>query len=282
VKLKTSDGCMNAFLGILGPEREFQGVRTANVSVGGATNWPEVDALSKHVEALFDRFLLRCSVNAVDRSDKKLRRALYRASREVRTYTPSALVTVDELKAAAGAAADVEISDEIIDLVDSVVARLMAPKRGSDSREKPSDIEVSDRRATQLQDVLRANAWLEGRDEVSIEDFDVLRHGLWSKRKDIETVTAVLDTVDQAVVQDLVRKIDIGRGAYRNLQSSGFGAIAVNEVTDQIKSIAYEVKEMLERPVFTKKGRSQVRQAMQSLRKDFEDLNARAKQAVGR
>ncbi len=68
--LKSSDGCMNSLLGVLGPEREFQGERTKVVSCGGATNWPEVDGLSPHVEALYDRFLLRCNVVAVDRSIK--------------------------------------------------------------------------------------------------------------------------------------------------------------------------------------------------------------------
>jgi len=279
--LKTSDGCMNSLLGILGPEREFQGKKTAIIATGGATNWPEVEALSKHVEALYDRFLLRCVVTPVDRSDKDLRRSLYRAALSVKSYVPATMVTLADLALASEAVDAIEISDEVLDLLDGVIGRIMEPKKDSNGKLKPSDVMVSDRRATQLQQVLRANAWLEGREEVSVEDFDVLRHGLWAKRKDLETIASVLDTLDSATVQDLVRKIDAGRSAYRSLQANGFGAAKVNEVTDQIKKIAYEVKIALDRPVFTSKGKTLVKTAIRALRTDFEELNTRAKKITG-
>lgn len=279
--LKTSDGCMNQLLGILGPEREFQGRRTKIIATGGATNWPEVDGLSKHVEALYDRFLLRCVVTAVDRNNKDLRRALYRAAEKVVAYTPQVTVSLDDIQCAIAAVDQIEISDEILDLLDGVVLRLTAPTKDAQGKLRPSSLEVSDRRATQLQQVLRANAWLEGRTEVTIEDFDVLRHGLWSKRADIEAIVAVLDTVDSARVQDLVRKIDVGRQAYRTLASQGFGAAKINDVAEQIKKIAYEVKEALQKPVFTRKGRAQVRDAMATLRTDFKNLTEQAQKLVG-
>jgi MoxR-like ATPase len=278
--LKTSDGCMNSLLGILGPEREFQGARTGIIATGGATNWPEVDALSKNVEALYDRFLLRCAVNPVDRDDKDLRRSLYRAALQIETYAPTVMVSVSDLQVAAEAAADVEISDEIIDLLDAVVARLTSP-RNVNGKMVASDFEVSDRRATQLQRVLRANAWLEGREEVSLEDFDVLRHGLWSKRKDIESIVTALETIDLKLVQELVQMIDACRTAYRSLASRGNGPAMMAEVMQEMKKVAYEVKSKLATPIFTKKGRTMVCDAMVKLRGDFNDLNERTKQAAG-
>jgi len=274
--LKTSDGCMNSLLGILGPEREFQGRKTAIIATGGATNWPEVEALSKHVEALYDRFLLRCAVTAVDRTDKAMRRSLYRAAERVVSYVPVERVTVQDLRTAMEAVDAVVISDDVLDMLDAVIGRLTEPRKGSDGKVRPSELEISDRRATQLQQVLRANAWLEGRTEVTIEDFDVLKHGLWSKRKDLESISAVLDTLDHALVQDIVRRIDVGRSAYRGLAASGFGAARVAEVADQIKAIAYGVKEELQKPLFTTKGRASVRDAMKSLRTDFGELNKQA------
>ncbi len=279
--LKASDGCMNSLLGVLGPEREYQGKRTQNRCTGGATNWPEVDGLSKHVEALYDRFLLRCVVTPVDRSNQAARRALYRASEQVPVYAPVVHVSVDELDLASQAVADVEISDKIIDLMDDLVSRLTAPKKLSSGQLGAPEMQVSDRRATQLQAILRANAWLEGRDEVSIEDFDLLRHGLWTKRKDVEAIIAILDTVDQQLVQELQRKIDQGRGAYRQLQGNGFSPAQVNKVVDQIVAIAKEVKDTLEQPLFTRKSRQQIKAAMQALHKDFTDLQVRAKKQTG-
>lgn len=270
--LKASDGCMNSLLGVLGPEREFQKVRTSVIAAGGATNWPEVDQLSKHVEALYDRFLLRCHVTSVDRGDKVLRRKLYRARSAVENYKPSVTVTVPELVAAHESVLEVEVSDQVIDMLDGIVGRMMSGQ---------NSVEVSDRRSTQLQVVMQANAWLEGRDQVGIEDFEVLKHGLWSKRKDLETVRATLDTIDNAAVNEIVKMADAGRGAYRNLQNAGFGVAKVNEVTEQIKKIAYEVQQRLKQPVYTKQGRAKIKKAMAALRSDFEDLNARAQQNAG-
>ena len=275
--LKASDGCMNSLLGVLGPEREFQGKRTDVIACGAATNWPEVDGLSPHVEALYDRFLLRCNVVAVDRSDKAIRRKLYRAATAVRDYTPQVTVTVDEIAAAHQDVLDVEVSDQVIDMLDGIVGRIMGGSGGT-----TASVTVSDRRSTQLQTVLQANAWLEGRDEVSIEDFDVLKHGLWSKRADLETIRAVLDTIDAQAVQEIVKMAQEGRGAYRDLQSSGFGVARVNEVTDQIRQIAFEVQARLKKPVFTKQGRAKIKKAMAALRADFESLNTRAQAAAGR
>lgn len=275
--LKASDGCMNSLLGALGPEREFKGEVTDIVCAGGATNWPEVEQLSKHVEALYDRFLLRCHVTAVDRSDKELRRRLYRARKAVKRYAPRTMVTVDELKAAAAHIDDsVQISDAVIDLLDDVVGRMMGGSAGN-----TTPVDVSDRRSTALQQVLQAQAWLSGRDHVTVEDFDVLKHGLWSKRRDLETVRAVLDTIDADVVNDCIQKAQNGRGIYRTLQQNGFGAAKVNEAVDEIVAIAEDVKAKLSEPIFTRAGRAKVKKAMGALQKDFEDLYARAQQHAG-
>ena len=279
--LKASDGCMNSLLGVLGPEREFRGKRTIVICAGGATNWPEVDGLSKHVEALHDRFLMRCVVVPVDRSNKELRRKLYRAAKAVKKYTPTTTVTVDEIRGVASHIDDnIVISDAVIDMLDGLVGRLMAPtSRGRNAA--PTDVDVSDRRATQLQRILQVNAWLEGRDEVTIEDFEVLKHGLWSKRKDIEAVKATLDSIDAEAVQEIVKMADTGRAAYRQLQSQGFGVAKVNEVTNQIRKIAVEVQARLAEPVFTKKGRKDIKKAMAALRADFVDLDKAAQKAAG-
>lgn len=268
--LKASDGTKNTLLGVLGPEREFQGVRTKVIACGAATNWPEVDGLSPNAEAMYDRFLLRCNVVAVDRSNKLLRRKLYRAASAVRNYTPNAMVTVDEMIEAHQAILEVEIADQIIDMLDEIVGRIA-----------DGGIIVSDRRSTQLQTVLQANAWLAGRDEVGIEDFDVLKYGLWSKRGDIESIRAVLGSIDNQAVNEIVKMAQQGRAAYRDLQSSGFGVAKVNEVTEQIKKIAYDVQQRLMRPVYTRSGRQKIKTAMAALRADFENLNDRATENAG-
>lgn len=280
--LKTSDGCMNSLLGALGPEREFQARRTRNICVGGATNWPEVEALSPHVQALYDRFLLRCSVLPVDRNDRDKRRELYRAAFKVQAYQPTEQVSLADLQVAAQAAASqVKISDQVLDLLDSLVGKLVAPGKDTTGKLIPSDLDVSDRRATQLQSVLKANAWLDGRTEVGVEDFEILRHGLWSRRKHIEKVAAVLDMLDQDEVRRLQKRIDEGRSAYRALQQASFPAAQTSKVVEEIKAIAAEVKTALAIPVFTKRGRDIVRESMKALKGDYEQIVAKAKKLAG-
>lgn len=282
--LKASDGLKNSLLGVLGPEREYQQVRTGIICTGAATNWPEVESLSDDVQALYDRFLLRCHVTPVDRDDKAARVALFRASGKVAQYTPSedAQITVDELRAAGDAVKEVTISDAVIELLDAAVGRLMAPQKTGTAHTVPSTIKVSDRRVTQLQRVLQANAWLEGRDEVTLEDFDVLKHGLWSARKDMEQVDAVIDTIDSHMVQQIIKEIDDARDAYRALKSNGYTVARMTEVHEQIKCVAVSVVKRLELPVFTKSGKADVKRATARLRRDFEELQARAMEMAGK
>ena len=276
--LKASDGCTNSLLGVLGPEREFERKRTKVVCTGAATNWPEVETLSPNAEAFYDRMLLRCSVNAVDRTDKAKRRALYRAALAVETYSPVEMVTPQEMIAAATDVRKVVISDAVIDMLDDLIGRLLTPRNGKGA----SAIETTDRRATQLQRILQVQAWLGGRHEVRIEDFDILRHGLWAKRRDLETVNITLANLDAALVQEIDKLANEGRAAYRQLQAQGFGAAKVNDVTSKIRSIAAEVKQRMEQPVFTTKGRDQVKQIMAALRADFEELDQRATKSAGK
>lgn len=279
--LKASDGCMNSLLGVLGPEREFQSKRTKNLCIGAATNWPEVDTLHKNVEALYDRFLLRCVVTAVPRTkmgangqevpDPDLRRELYRAASKVEKYEPEIKVTVDELKLAHSDAMAVHMADPILDALDDLIMRLVAPV-GSGNSKVPSDLEISDRRATQLQSVLKANAWLEGRPQVGIEDFDVLRHGLWAKHKQVDKVSVILDSIDTAAVQRLQQMIDKGRAAYRTLSQSGFNPAKFPAAIEEITNVAREVKRVMSVPTFTKKGRTMVGAAMAQLEADYKDI----------
>lgn len=271
--LKASDGCINTLLEIL-QERTFKGAPTEVVCAGAATNWPEVDQMSKHIEALYDRFVLRVNVTCVPRDNKSERRALYRAATALREYTPRDTVTVEELRRVHDEVLKVHIDDHVIDMVDSIVTRLATAK-------KDQHVYVSDRRATALQVVLQANAWLEGREQVSVEDMDVLRFGMWTKRADMENVISTLETVDASAVQEILDMVDSGRGAYRTLQSQGFGAAQATQVMDEIHRIVVEVMERVKKPVFTKGGRSKIKKSMAGLRRDFEDLVQRVGQHRG-
>ena len=295
--LKSSDGCMNSLLGVLAPEREFKGKKVDVICTGGATNWPEVEEMSRHLEALFDRFLLRVHVTPVDRTNKVLRRKLYRAKRAVKRYAPAEttlrvmaeekgsdgkmvmvekevtvmpMVTVPELLAAHADVLDVEISDAIIDLLDGLVGRLIDGAGGNAS------ILVSDRRSTDLQTVLQANAWLDGRDQVTLDDFNVLHQGLWNKRRDLTVASTLVATLDAVALQECLRELQRGRGIYRNVAAAGFGPSAVNTAVSEMKAIAIDIQGRLAEPIFRAESRTEIKDAVLEMRVDYDDLRSRA------
>ncbi len=280
--LKASDGCMNSLLGVLGPEREFMGQRTDIICTGGATNWPEVNQLRPNVEALYDRFLLRCIVEGVDREDKEARLKLYRAAAAVRDYKPVDFITPRELRIVHDDVLGVEIDDEVVAVLDNVVKRLATGSKREGNSSAVEKVSVSDRRSTQLVVALQANAWLAGRPEVGVVDFDILKHGLWAKRTDMDNVRAVLETIDSVAIKEIADLADEGRGAYRQVQATNFPVAKVNEVMMKIQDITRKVDKRLKTPVFTQKGRKKVMRIMQDVGKDFKALKKRADSQAGK
>lgn len=267
---KCNEGALNELLSILN-EREFEGDRVPLMTCGAATNWPEIEARSENVAALYDRILLRCVVDDLYAEDEVVE--LLGRVDAVERYRPEHTVTADELREAVEAVSWVTISDAVRQILHSVRTRLVTKKVGD--RERPG-IAISSRRIGQLQKVLRASAWLAGRDEVTIADFDVLRHGLWNDRQDIEQVDAVLGTIDAEEVKRLIDAIDEVRREYEQVKRGGYGATRVNEVAKKIEQVARDTRARLEMPLFTPKGHKDVSRAIQPLKKAFDELAQRA------
>lgn len=271
---KCNDGCLNEMLTLLN-ERKFDGVPVPLMTVGTATNWPEIVSRTDNIKALYDRILLRCIVEDVSEQQNVI--DLLEKIERVENYTPEESISLDELNEAIRDVKTVTIGRPIRAMLHSVRNRLSI--REVQGEQKPG-IQISARRIGQLQKVLKAHAWLNGRDEVTLEDFEALQWGLWNDRDEYETVKSVLETLDSESVKELVTMIDEGRSAYRELGSSGYGSARVNKVTEMIKDIAQTVRERLEEPVFTEKGRDSIRRAMSGLKEDFIELNEKAKDLI--
>ncbi len=262
--MKAGDGCLNALLTALN-EKTFQGKSIPLMTCGAATNWPEIDAMTSNVEALFDRFLLRVNVERLTDVDDRI--AMFRASEKCEAYVPQASVSTDELKAARAAVINVTISDDMLRMYFETERRLDKDGIGN-----------SDRRWNQLgQLVLKASAWLAGRDEVSVEDFDALRFGMWTRRNDIETLASVLETVDNKVVRETIALIDSARKAFRHCESAGFGAANVELADKEMRQFGRQIRDVLAKPMFTAKGRQDVLNARAELKTDYNQLRKHIK-----
>jgi MoxR-like ATPase len=267
--LKGSDGTLNSLLGLLSDNRDFDGQRTALWSVGSATNWPEVDRRNDRIAALYDRFHIKVPVTAVQTRDARVK--VLKASRALETYSPDegTTVTIDEIRQAAEQVGNMPIADEIIDLLCSVHERCL--KEG---------IDVSDRKLAQWQRALQASAWLAGRDEVSVEDFAVLRFMAWDDGKDIAKADSIIASCDMELVQGLIKRVDEAREEYMKAKNSGLNADSAGKVLDKIIATAEHVSEAMKRLKLRPESKRDVCRAVQSLHKDFEALYSKFQPAL--
>lgn len=271
---KCNEGALNEMLTILN-ERKFDGHPIPLMTVGTATNWPEILSRTDNTKALYDRILLRCIVEDIFDKDGVV--DLLEKVEEVEDYTPNEMITLDELNAAIKDVKKVEISESIRNMLFSIRERLSVRIV---NRERRPGTQISSRRLGQLQKVLRAHAWLNDRDKVTLDDFEALQWGLWNDRDEYQTAKSVLETLDAEAVKEIVEMIDEGRAAYRELDSSGYGSAKVNKVLELIKDIAHKSRTRLKEPIFTESGRESIRRAMNGLKTDFESLDKRAKELL--
>lgn len=260
---------VNEMLDILGPEREFDHKPIPLLSAAAATNWPEILRMDEIAFALHDRFLLRVIVERV--TDHAARVAVIKAARAVEQYRPRSTVTLDELRQAVREVREVQVPDAVYDLLAQLIGELQP-----DPDKHKDGVVVSERRAGQLVKLMQARAWLFGREAVSVEDFGVLEFGLWNKREDLEAVRAALKQVDMKAVQRVIGLIDGARSSYRECERKGFGGARVNTTLENIKQVAEQVAELFQQPVYTDRGREQIRRAMADLKRDYAKLVAKA------
>jgi MoxR-like ATPase len=274
-QMKANEGTLNGMLTALN-ERVYEGQAIPLRTCGAASNWPEVKSRSDNVAALWDRMLLRAEVREVKARvvkadgttflDDANEIALLEAADKVRKYQPAVKVTIDELDAVAAFIRDhVTITD--------VVRKVLVDVRHRLAKEKVNN---SGRRMAALQSVLRASAWLDGRTTVTLEDFDVLRYGMWHDKDQIALVDSVLDTIDQETVKACIKHIDEALAEHSRIANLATqrrleGApVVIKKMTES----AQAVQKLLAAPGATRKGRERVSKAMESLREKFKTLKA--------
>jgi MoxR-like ATPase len=137
------------------------------------------------LQALWDRFQLRCVVEYIKDNANKLKLLTARANRASAAKKQRIVMDVQDLFTLQAQVALVQVPQTTLE----TMVRL-----GNDL-EKNHGIIVSTRRWNQCIDILQANALLEGRSVVEEDDFSVLNHVLWDQpeqRDDIKKVTAKL------------------------------------------------------------------------------------------
>jgi len=175
---KASSSILNTILTLVNERRFHNGRTIVDVPLltlfGASNELPEDDELL----ALHDRFLLRFVVGYVSED--------FRFLKLLQARPPSARTTLalEELRTAQVEAAALDVPGHVL--------RALTDLRRELARK---NVVASDRRWTQSVGVLRAHAYLAGRDAVADEDVTFLEHVLWR------------DPADRAVVRDTIREL---------------------------------------------------------------------------
>ena len=216
---KASSSIINALL-TLANERIFKNGTVEKkcpiISIFTASNeLPENGELN----AAYDRFLLRYYVGDIvdDNSFKTL------LTMNGSTLTP--ILTLQDIEQAQAEVKQVKL-DSILDFVVTLRNKL-----------KASGFEYSPRRWRESMDVLQAHAWLDGRDEVEIDDFDILSNILWEKPDDRREITRLILSVNSPELQRALELLDIGqeiRDSAIKLNTTGAGMDANDKFKDTI------------------------------------------------
>lgn len=132
------------------------------ISFFGASN--EKPGQGDSLEALYDRFLLRYELKRLKKKEERLR--LYSIDR----YEPKNIsIHLDEILDLQGRVKKINLPDNMKNLFADVIEEL-----------EYKNIVISERRQIWCLSLLRANAMLNGRDEVAREDFKCLIPALWT------------------------------------------------------------------------------------------------------
>lgn len=159
---KSNSGCLNALLDIANEGhfrngREMQHADT-EVIVGASNEVPSDESLM----AFYDRFPLRFNVPYLPSGDK-FKKLLLR--NKVEKPTP---IDDDTLCEARERVAEIEITQQVADVVDQLRSFMLT-----------SGIGMSDRSWMTSLDLLKASAFMSGRDDIDIGDFGVYSNMLW-------------------------------------------------------------------------------------------------------
>lgn len=229
---KASSSILNALLSVMN-ERIFHNGKEPElvplVSLFGASNeLPDEDEL----RALYDRFLLRFTVDYLSEEFRFL---------QLLTLAPPtthARLSLGDLERARSAAAEVTVPEGV--LRDVAALRKMLGEKS---------IVASDRRYRQSIELLRARAWLAGRDAVSGDDLFFLQHVLWSEPEERREVVATLRELllghEEAARVLVAEAREVAAAADRSYEEEDDLVRAVVEALTKLRRLGARTEELL-------------------------------------
>jgi MoxR-like ATPase len=174
---KSNSASLNELLPIMNERQFFNDGQAHDVPLlmlVGASN--ELPTDKEELSALWDRFLFRKIVNYIHEDSNFIRML-----QQEETFKPSANITITEVMEAQEDVDNVEMSDDMYELLANIRSEMQL-----------DGMIVSDRRYKKATQVLRASAYLAGRDSVDQDDFSILKHVLWEQPQNAREVERLI------------------------------------------------------------------------------------------
>lgn len=262
---KASSSILNAILTLINERRFHNGTEIHHaplISLFGATNeLPEDDEL----QALYDRFLVRHVVGYIE-DDFRFLRMLQAAPEPDAPETRLSLDDLSELRRAAAA----------IPIDESVLRGLAELRRTLGTKQ----IIASDRRYHQATALLRAHAFLDGRDAVVENDLAHLEHVLWQDPSQRAEVRAAIHDLLRGHEDDakalLYQTQELRDYAYRQWDNNDMRDRAVVEAHTKIRHIRERVDSILARA----RASGRPTDTVESVAREIEAIQRRMLEAI--
>ena len=182
---KSNEGVLNTLLTVLNERRYTNEDITYDIpaiSFFSASNEiPDFkDPENELLRPLFDRYELKVLTHYIQDADKRKNLLENSINNQSKHYVTNSF-SIDELYIMKKQVEQVSISSTIIDAVDEVLCEL-----------RRQGIHVSDRKFLNCIPVIKAKAWLDGREKAELSDLLVLVNYFWNKPEEISVIEAVL------------------------------------------------------------------------------------------
>lgn len=273
---KGSTAIRNSFLEVM-ERRSFGGKSVDLWSMGGGTNWPEIERMDEGLAAFYDRFMLRAIVAEVsDEPDSdgdsdfdrmlKAGEAMERSrAKSGKRYLANAdaMISIDEL------AAVHEQIEEAVTVPDSVYRLLTSLRR----QMREQKCVLSPRRCVLALTVLKASAWLDGRDVVTADDFDALTFVAWKARPDFAKAKAIIAAIDLKAFQKIAQSIDAVRAKVRAEAQRTPDLKRTRAVMGQVAKCAQDVVAQMNDCPLRKHSVEQLTSAVDAMKKEAEPVS---------
>jgi len=232
---KASSSILNTLLTVMNERIYYNGTQITEIpliSLFGASN--ELPSEEDELEALYDRFLLRYVVDYI-KEDFRFLKLLQGDG----TDSKETVITPEELNYCKSQARETLVPSNILKLIGRIRKEL-----------KKKGITPSDRRYKQSISVLKAKAYLDGREEVSEEDLRFLENVLW---RDPGEKVEIQSTIHQALhgYKDRLRELviqakELDGYSKREWEDEDMRIKANIEAQTKLKQIASNVNGLIE------------------------------------